>query len=622
MDFFSRKQILNVRNWDEQVTSFCTQNELSIRLCAFHIAGIKTFYIRNDAEVGRDFFANAYHQSIDLLYQTYTIDVIPKQYDFSNVRIIVDDEFLEATIVFEPEFFVDTEDMYKSHLLHFVLYSLIQKKIMLTSVEFIRTRLEKILSQFNAPHVLSDEKRYLLLKSKAHYREAGFTNILEEKWCKENNHSPFNNAMYAAKEGDQIGVFLKEPLCINGRNLKGEYVDMGMLYSNKIATTQTDDKKDTNNAHAQESKKTQTKSFSPPEINGDGIKKVEEDNVIKYEANANGFISFKDSKIELIDIATLNQVGVNTTGCMLGGVDKYAEVDIECYDNSKDALQSNTTLEAEIVNIKGNVGENTVIRAKRLHIKGQTHQSAVIYAQEAFISIHKGTLYCKEADVEMLEAGRVNAEYANILDLQGGKVVANKVVISRLHSHSNVDFCEKLHLKIIENGDNKLNFDIFADSEKKGKMLALVKKDELLKTHVKSRVEYCKSLAEKLYKIKPVVENLKPILRQSKKEGFPLDKDIKKTFAYYVGLLKQIKLHKENVLKLQQSRVQNAKEARELDNLLKFAKITTEASWRDNNQIVLTKHFPYNITSIFMQDSDMYDVVVNDDGALESINQE
>ena len=78
---------------------------------------------------------------------------------------------------------------------------------------------------------------------------------------------------------------------------------------------------------------------------------------VKYEADGHGIVEFAETGLRLIDIGTFQQVG--RTNSILGGVEKMAEVDIDCPDKTKNAVQNGAIIEAEVVNIKGTVGEKS-----------------------------------------------------------------------------------------------------------------------------------------------------------------------------------------------------------------------------------------------------------------------
>ncbi|RDU64221.1 hypothetical protein CQA53_07805 [Helicobacter didelphidarum] len=611
MTFFQKKKLKGVKNWTKQLMEFCTKANLNLGECNIHVETVHTFLKKDDKELDANFFKEAYNQTSDEIYQTFDVEIEPKEFDFSKVSFSFSYRRLEATMTLEEGLLIDSHENYIPQFVDYIIGFLIQKETIITSTEQIKLRLEKILHEnFKPPCMVMEAKHFTFLRAKASLKNKGFTNLLEEKWCKENNKPAFQNALYAVSDGDHIGFYLKDSITTSGRNLRGEFIDMRNLHLN---TPKHNGKQD---MHESESG---TFSYKSPPEAGAGIKKTEEGQVVKYEAQGNGIIEFAESGLRLIDIGTFQQV--SKTNCILGGVEKGVEVDIDCPDKSKDAVQTGAAIEAEVVNIKGTVGEKVVIKAKKLTINGQTHQSAILYAEEANINIHKGVLYTSEADIDKLEGGKVYGSNINILDAQGAKVVGNQIVISKLHSNTDIKFCEKLHLKAIHGNDNKVSFDVFADFDKREKLSTIIALDVLLKSNINARVSFCKALADKLHQIKPVIENLKPVIERSKKEGFELDPETKKTFGFYVLLLRQIKEQKDIATQLQNIRTANTQSGRHIEQTLMEAKITTESSWKDNNQIILTHRFPPSTQKIFTQDSDMFEIVIDDQGNLDKIQQ-
>lgn len=612
MTFFAKKKLKGVRDWVRELTQFCADSELSFNDCNFHVTQAHTMLKKDDKVLAPTFFKETYNQTSDEIYQTFDIEITPKEYDFSKLNFIFSHRHLEAVLVLKEGFFIDDREQYKAQLADYITAFLIQKDIIITSVEQIKMRVDKIISEnFTPPCTIMEEKRFIFLRSKADIKKQGFTNLLEEKWCRENYKSPMPNALYAVAEGDPIGFFLKDSIPTSGRNLQGEFIDMKNLHLN---TPKHEDGKG-------DSKEFESGTFrykAPPEA-GNGIRKVEEGQVVKYEADGHGIVEFAETGLRLIDIGTFQQI--SRTNSILGGVEKMAEVDIDCPDKTKDAVQNGAIIEAEVVNIKGTVGEKVIIKAKKLTINGQTHQSAVMYADEASINIHKGILYAKEADIDKLESGKVYGGSINVLDAQGAKIVGDSIVVSNLHSNTHIKFCEKLHLKAINGNENQISFDIFANFENREKLSSIIHLDSLLKDDINARVAFCRALADKTQKLKPIIDNLKPVIDRSKKEGFELDAETKKTLGFYVLLLRQIKEQKDMATQLQKLRTENTQKGKMIEKMLGIAKLTTESSWKDSNQIILTRHFPPATNKIFPQDSEMFEVAINDDGVMEKIGQ-
>lgn len=610
MEFFATKKLKVIKDWAKDLTQFCAESDLSFNECNFHVTAIHTMLRKDDSKLPKSFFKDSYDQTKEEIYQIFDVEVTPREYDFSKFTFIFSNRHLEATLVLQAGFLIDDGENYIPQLVDSIIAFLIQKDIIIISQEAIRSRLEKIINDnFSPPCTIMEEKRFTFLRSKPSSTHKGFTNLLKKRWCKENNKTAFRGALYAVSEGEPIGFFLKEAITTSGRNLQGEFIDMKQLSMN---TPHVD------NSQAAKDQEAQGANFRykvPPEA-GNGIKKTEEGGATKYEAEGHGIVELAEGGLRLIDIATFQQVSVKT-GCILGGFNKAVEVDIDCPDNSKDAVQVGAIIEAEVVNIKGNVGERTIIRAKKLTINGQTHQSALLYAEEASITIHKGVLYSDEIDIDKLEGGKVYGTNINVLETQGGKITGNSVVVSKLHSNTSINFSEKLHIKAIHGSENQISFDIFADSKQKEALSTIIQRDMLLRNNIAARVAYCKSLADKLHRIKPIIENLRPLVERSKKEGFELDVETRKTLGFYVLLLRQIKEQKDYANKLQKIRIENTHKGEEIEQILNEARITTESSWKDNNQIVLIRRFPASEKKIFAQDSEMFEVFINSDGEME-----
>ncbi|STQ85303.1 putative ATPase [Helicobacter muridarum] len=613
MKFFSTKKIRGIKDWTRQLAQFCTDSDLSFNECNFHVTAVRTLLKKDDTELPQSFFKDDYDQTKEEIYQIFDVEVTPSEYDFSKLSFTFNGRHIEATLILKEGFLVDDGENYIPQLSDFIISSLIQRKVIIVSRKSMRSRIEKIIADnFNPPCTIVEERRFTFLRSKPSNTHKGFTNLLKKRWCKENKEDAILGALYAVSEGEPIGFFLKDPIVVSGRNLKGEFIDMKQISMN--TPQQTDD----NNGKVSKDHQAAGMHFRykvPPEA-GSGIKKTEEGGVVKYEAQDKGIVRLGETDISLMDIVTLQQVSVKT-GCILGGYLKGIEIDVDCKDNSKDAVQIGAIIEAEVVNIKGNIGERVVIRSKQLNISGQTHQSALIYAEEASITIHKGILHGNSIDVDNLEGGKIYGKNVNVLNTQGGRIVGSDVVISKMHSNNSIQFSRKLHLKAVHGSENQISFDIFADRQQRQILSTIIQRDALLRSNIAARVAHCKSLANKLHKIKPIIENLRPLIDRSKKEGFELEAGTKKTLGFYVMLLRQIKEQKDYANKLQKVLVENAHKGEDTEKLLNEAKVTTESGWKDNNIIVLTRRYPPSEKRIFAKDSEMFDVYINDDGDLD-----
>ena len=291
MTFFSAKRIKGVREWGRELSKFCQDADLSFNACNFHVVSINTMLKKDDKPLPPSFFKESYNQVQDEIYQTFDVEVTPREYDFSKLSFTFSHRHLEAILILKEGFLIDNRPEYTGELVDFIVSFLIQKGIIITSVERIKRRIEQIIeTHFKPPCTLMENRIFTFLRAKAGIKKKGFTNLLEEKWCRENNKSPMPGAMYAVSEGDHIGFFLKDSIPTSGRNLQGEYIDMKNLYQN---TPKNEDK---------DGKEMETGTFrykSPPEA-GEGIIKHEEGNIVKYEAISGGVVEFVEGVLRLI----------------------------------------------------------------------------------------------------------------------------------------------------------------------------------------------------------------------------------------------------------------------------------------------------------------------------------
>ena len=86
MTFFAKKKLKGVRDWVKELTQFCADSELSFNDCNFHVAQVHTMLKRDDKVLAPTFFKESYNQTSDEIYQTFDIEITPKEYDFSKLN--------------------------------------------------------------------------------------------------------------------------------------------------------------------------------------------------------------------------------------------------------------------------------------------------------------------------------------------------------------------------------------------------------------------------------------------------------------------------------------------------------------------------------------------------------
>lgn len=397
--------------------------------------------------------------------------------------------------------------------------------------------------------------------------EASFRFVLQEEWNKTHSEN-VEFASYAAKSGELVGISLKHQAGMSGRNLKGDYINV------KKQDIEGDDK----------IKKLRFKEseFSIEE---------KEDEVLYYAAQ-DGYVSVGEGELRILLDFNFPEVSLRKNGSLLGGDKKGFVVEVTCADPNQDAIGASIVLEAQDIKIYGSVAENAKVIAKKLEINGQTHQSAIIRADEMSIDIHKGSAVGEKIRINRLELGSVKGEEVSIEQANGGNIEAKKITIASLHSHTKIALSQHLYIKAMNGGENHISINSRAS-------LKASEEVEHFNAQIEHNIKEMNTLLavlnkdlSRVRKTKPVVEKIKVIMEENKKNNKPNERNITESVAQYVVLLRRTKYLKERLITLQEKSKTYSTALQNLDLQTQNAKITSDAPWQNDNEIVYESFFP------------------------------
>lgn len=410
-----------------------------------------------------------------------------------------------------------------------------------------------------------------------------FIFVLEDQWKKSNTiHVDF--ASYAAKGGDVVGISIKAQAGSSGRNLKGEYVNV------KKQDKPEGEKK------AEEEVKIRFKESD--------FRKEDKEGVAEYYALQDGYVDFGERELRLITDFVFPEVSLRKNGSLLGGVQKGFVVEVTCADPSQDAIGASIILEASEVKVYGSVAENATIIAKKIEINGQTHQSSHIKAEDITIDIHKGTAVGNKVRVNRLELGRIDGEEVVVESVVGGQIRAMDITITKLHAHSKISLSNKLYVKEMLGGENEIVISPKAS-------LKAQEQSEYVNSQIAHNIEEINTLLHVLNKdlvevrkTKPVVEKIKVIMEENKKNNKPNEKNITDSVAQYVILLRRTKYLKERIVALQESSKKLNASLEVLDKKTREAKIISDTQWQKDNEIIYEHFFPEGRDTMLISDGE------------------
>jgi hypothetical protein len=95
----------------------------------------------------------------------------------------------------------------------------------------------------------------------------------------------------------------------------------------------------------------------------------------------------------------------------------------------------------------------------------------------ANIKLHRGNLKAKEAHIDVLEGGTVEADIVRVNKMLGGEIIAREVHVGTLFAHSKIIALESIEIQVIEGEGHTLAIDPFsvaAYHEQRSKLLTQV----------------------------------------------------------------------------------------------------------------------------------------------------
>jgi hypothetical protein len=186
--------------------------------------------------------------------------------------------------------------------------------------------------------------------------------------------------------------------------------------------------------------------------------RAEEDAIsIRFYATKSGYVKRQNGIFSISNELRLTGASFKETGSIETGRDKEIHVKINHDDNSKDAVGSGVNIDVQTLDVKGTIGSNTKIQACDLTIGAQTHKNSQIEVEEnATIHLHRGDLKAKNATIEILEAGKIEAHTVRIMKMMGGEIVADHVIIDTLYSNAKITALKSITIQSIVGEGNNL----------------------------------------------------------------------------------------------------------------------------------------------------------------------
>jgi len=198
-------------------------------------------------------------------------------------------------------------------------------------------------------------------------------------------------------------------------------------------------------------------------IDPESIRAQEDERSIRYYATQSGYVERKNGIFGIGHELRLEGASFKKTGSIEAGSEKDIHIKIQHQDQSKDAIGTGVNIDVQKLDVNGTIGNNTKIQAREVSIGAQTHKNSQIDVEEnATIHLHRGHLKAKEATIEILEAGRVEAETVRVQKMSGGEIIAQRVFIDTLYSNAKITALESIEIKTILGDGNNLIINPYA----------------------------------------------------------------------------------------------------------------------------------------------------------------
>lgn len=257
------------------------------------------------------------------------------------------------------------------------------------------------------------------------------------------------------------------------------------------------------------------------------ISSTQDEDRIRYFALVSGFIRRLKGTFVVSQELYLEAVNAKT-GSIIPGSDKEISLTVEQKNAGEDAVGAGLRIDIQTVDISGTIGENVNIKACDLSVDAQTHKKCTIKVTGvANIKLHRGDLKAKEAIIDVLEGGLIEADIVRVNKMLGGEIVAREVHIGTLFAHSKIIALESIEIQVIEGEGHKLSIDplsVPAYHARKSELLAQI--EEKVKLLQSQRKEL--GMKQIVFKEKNAqAKRAQQRMVDAKKSGFdPLEIDI------------------------------------------------------------------------------------------------
>ncbi len=267
--------------------------------------------------------------------------------------------------------------------------------------------------------------------------------------------------------------------------------------------------------------------YKGPEIDPDTIDVVKDEKGKRYIAKRDGYI-YKDARIMQVETTLIReQISFKSTGSLSASQESVSiKVGRNCA--IEDAIGMGVTVEAEQVDVKGNIGSSSRVLAKEVFVGGRTHKKSFIQADNAVINIHSGTLQVDQGKIARLEMGAAEGKKLAISHLFGGEVSGKSVEIGKMYNRSKVHVSQEIFVKEVEGIDNIVKISSATDESTLAKLKEIKEDIKESEQALNRELNEYNAKKETFAKASQELEGFKEIINRSKSKNIPVPESVKR----------------------------------------------------------------------------------------------
>lgn len=192
-------------------------------------------------------------------------------------------------------------------------------------------------------------------------------------------------------------------------------------------------------------------------IDPETISSEQDEESIRFFAKVSGYVDRKQGMFYISQELQIENASFKKTGSIETGIEKDISLIIKKNVHDEDAVGTGINIDVQKLDVSGTIGRNAKIQACELKIGAQTHRKSEIHVSEtANVHLHRGNLKAKDAHINILESGKVEADTIQIQKMMGGEVIGRKVHVHTLYSNARIIALESITIDTIEGDGNNL----------------------------------------------------------------------------------------------------------------------------------------------------------------------